>query len=86
LRFNCSARNDPRASADNSGTVIKESPSATSNWYRDGECDNLQYRLCGLGRVFPSHKILKIKSFEPLTARLQSNKFGFHSPVQRNAD
>jgi hypothetical protein len=26
LRFKCSARKDPKASADNSGTVIKEYP------------------------------------------------------------
>jgi hypothetical protein len=53
-RCKCSERNDPRASADNSGTVIKEQPSAPSSSHRDGECRNLQYRLCGqAGNIKP---------------------------------
>src|SRR5690242_455405 len=42
--FKCSDRNEPRASADNSGTVIKEHPSAPYDRHRDRQCPNLQHR------------------------------------------
>src|SRR5579862_7334527 len=43
LRLSSLARKDPRASAANSGTVIKEYPSP-SRRHRDGECGKLQYQ------------------------------------------